>query len=249
MPVCEVDLRAGRRLALRLARPRRRELDMDGEYREVSPPERIVFTEPWGGAVARDAQHRRLRRGRRRHDDHLHARLLRRSAARDAALETGMKERHDAELRSPRGATSAERPAAALSSARGARPPARSRGHVHDAVGRALGAVVRARASRARGRPRRRRACSRAAACTWRARHGGSASTPSPPGAPSGRGSTSPSMRSTVSSRSCQKHRCPAIAPTSGSGCGVAPGRVGARARRRPRAPTSSRSGPCTGTR
>ena len=46
---------------------------------------------------------------------------------------------------------------------------------------------------------------------TWRARHGGQRLDAVAAGRAGGRGRTSPSMRSTVSSRSCQKQRCPAI--------------------------------------
>ena len=122
-------------------------------------------------------------------------------------------------------------------------------GHVHDAVRRALGAVVRAREVALRGRRPRRRACSPAPASRAGRARRGSASTPSPPGAPSGRGQQ-PRRRcaARVSSRSCQKHRCPAIAPDVGQRQPVAPGRVGEAARRRARAPTSTRSGPCRGT-
>lgn len=49
MPVCEVDLRAGGPWSFVWRRSDGRELRMDGVYREVAPPERLVFTEAWGG--------------------------------------------------------------------------------------------------------------------------------------------------------------------------------------------------------
>ena len=49
MPVCEVDLRPGGawHFAWRMADGN--EMEMRGVYREVSPPERLVSTESWGG--------------------------------------------------------------------------------------------------------------------------------------------------------------------------------------------------------
>jgi uncharacterized protein YndB with AHSA1/START domain len=49
MPVCEVDLRSGGAWRFVWRSADGRELRMDGVYREVSPPERMVFTEAWGG--------------------------------------------------------------------------------------------------------------------------------------------------------------------------------------------------------
>jgi uncharacterized protein YndB with AHSA1/START domain len=48
MPVCEVDLRAGGAWRFGWRGPDGRELGMEGEYREVSAPERLVATERWG---------------------------------------------------------------------------------------------------------------------------------------------------------------------------------------------------------
>ena len=48
MPVCEIDLRPGGAWHFVWRGPGGSELGMDGEYREVAPPERIVFTERWG---------------------------------------------------------------------------------------------------------------------------------------------------------------------------------------------------------
>jgi uncharacterized protein YndB with AHSA1/START domain len=48
MPVCEVDLRAGGAWRFVWRQADGTELEMRGEYREVTPPERIVNTEAWG---------------------------------------------------------------------------------------------------------------------------------------------------------------------------------------------------------
>jgi uncharacterized protein YndB with AHSA1/START domain len=49
MPVCELDLRPGGawHFAWRMADGN--EMEMRGVYREVSPPDRLVWTESWGG--------------------------------------------------------------------------------------------------------------------------------------------------------------------------------------------------------
>jgi uncharacterized protein YndB with AHSA1/START domain len=49
MPVCEIDLRAGGRWRFAWRHADGSEMEMTGEYREVSPPERLVSTESWGG--------------------------------------------------------------------------------------------------------------------------------------------------------------------------------------------------------
>jgi uncharacterized protein YndB with AHSA1/START domain len=48
MPVCELDLRRGGKWRFVWRRPGRPDMTLHGEYREVSPPERLVFTENWG---------------------------------------------------------------------------------------------------------------------------------------------------------------------------------------------------------
>jgi uncharacterized protein YndB with AHSA1/START domain len=48
MPVCEIDLRAGGAWHFVWRRSDGTEMEMHGEYREVSPPERLVSTESWG---------------------------------------------------------------------------------------------------------------------------------------------------------------------------------------------------------
>ena len=49
MPTCEVDLRAGGAYRYVWSRPGRSDMEVRGVYREVAPPERLVFTEAWGG--------------------------------------------------------------------------------------------------------------------------------------------------------------------------------------------------------
>jgi uncharacterized protein YndB with AHSA1/START domain len=48
MPVCEVDLRPGGKWRFEWRRSDGTEIKLHGEYREVSPPERVVQTESWG---------------------------------------------------------------------------------------------------------------------------------------------------------------------------------------------------------
>ena len=49
MPVCEIDLRPGGAWHFVWRGPDGTEMEMRGEYREVTPPERLVQTESWGG--------------------------------------------------------------------------------------------------------------------------------------------------------------------------------------------------------
>jgi uncharacterized protein YndB with AHSA1/START domain len=49
MPVCEVDLRPGGAWHFVWRMADGNEMDMRGVYREVSPPDRLVSTETWGG--------------------------------------------------------------------------------------------------------------------------------------------------------------------------------------------------------
>jgi uncharacterized protein YndB with AHSA1/START domain len=49
MPVCEIDLRPGGAWRFGWRREDGTEMEMHGVYREVTPPERIVHTEQWGG--------------------------------------------------------------------------------------------------------------------------------------------------------------------------------------------------------
>jgi uncharacterized protein YndB with AHSA1/START domain len=49
MPVCEVDLRPGGTWRFVWRHADGHEMEMRGVYREVTPPERLVSTESWGG--------------------------------------------------------------------------------------------------------------------------------------------------------------------------------------------------------
>lgn len=49
MPVCEIDLRPGGAWHFVWRRSDGTEMGMHGVYREIKPPERVVFTERWGG--------------------------------------------------------------------------------------------------------------------------------------------------------------------------------------------------------
>ena len=48
MPVCEIDLRPGGAWRYVYRQPDGTEMTLQGSYREVAPPERIVSTESWG---------------------------------------------------------------------------------------------------------------------------------------------------------------------------------------------------------
>ncbi len=49
MPVCEIDLRPGGTWHFVWRRSDGTEMGMRGEYREITPPGRLVSTESWGG--------------------------------------------------------------------------------------------------------------------------------------------------------------------------------------------------------
>jgi len=49
MPVCEIDLKPGGTWHFVWRQSDVNEMGMQGVYREISPPERLVFTESWGG--------------------------------------------------------------------------------------------------------------------------------------------------------------------------------------------------------
>ena len=49
MPVCEIDLRPGGAWHFVWRRANGTQMEMRGVYREVTPPERLVSTESWGG--------------------------------------------------------------------------------------------------------------------------------------------------------------------------------------------------------
>lgn len=49
MPVCEIDLRPGGAWHFVWRSSDGSEMEMHGRYREITPPERLVSTESWGG--------------------------------------------------------------------------------------------------------------------------------------------------------------------------------------------------------
>jgi len=49
MPVCEIDLRPGGKWHFKWHHANGQDMEMQGVYREVKPPERLVSTESWGG--------------------------------------------------------------------------------------------------------------------------------------------------------------------------------------------------------
>ena len=48
MPICEVDLRPGGTYRFVWRKPHGTEITITGTYREIRPPEKLVFTESWG---------------------------------------------------------------------------------------------------------------------------------------------------------------------------------------------------------
>jgi len=91
MPVCEIDLRPGGEWHFVWRRTDGTEMEMRGEYREITPPERLVCTESWGGDWPETLNTLILTE-----DDGkttmTQTVLYPSKEARDAALETGMKE-------------------------------------------------------------------------------------------------------------------------------------------------------------
>lgn len=91
MPVCEIDLRPGGKWHFVWRGSDSGELEMHGEYREVSPPERVVHTESWGEDWPETLNTLVLSEedGKTTVSTTI---LYPSKEARDAALETGMKE-------------------------------------------------------------------------------------------------------------------------------------------------------------
>jgi uncharacterized protein YndB with AHSA1/START domain len=91
MPLCEIDLRPGGKWHFVWRKSDGTEMAMNGEYREIMPPERLVSTEAWGGdwpetlntLVLSETDGRTLART---------TILYPSMEARDAATKTGMKE-------------------------------------------------------------------------------------------------------------------------------------------------------------
>jgi uncharacterized protein YndB with AHSA1/START domain len=91
MPVCEIDLRPGGAWHFVWRRADGTEMEMRGEYREVTPPERLVSTESWGGDWPETINTVTLSEedGKTTITQTV---LYPSQEARDAALETGMKD-------------------------------------------------------------------------------------------------------------------------------------------------------------
>ena len=90
-PVCEIDLRPGGEWHYVWRKSDGSEMGMRGEYREVAPPERLVSTETWGPEWPETINTLLLSE----QDGKTTIRLTVRypsKEARDAALETGMKD-------------------------------------------------------------------------------------------------------------------------------------------------------------
>jgi uncharacterized protein YndB with AHSA1/START domain len=91
MPVCEIDLRPGGAWHFVWRRGDGTEMEMRGTYREVVPPERVVSTESWGGDWPETLN--TLTLSEEDGKTTVAQRVLYPSKeARDAALQTGMKD-------------------------------------------------------------------------------------------------------------------------------------------------------------
>jgi uncharacterized protein YndB with AHSA1/START domain len=91
MPVCEIDLRPGGAWRFVWRRSDGTEMAMHGEYREVTPPERLISTESWGGDWPETINTLTLVENDGQTTVTLKI-LYPSKQARDAALQTGMKE-------------------------------------------------------------------------------------------------------------------------------------------------------------
>ena len=91
MPVCEIDLRPGGAWHRVWRHADGNEMEMRGVYREITPPERLVTTESWGGDWPETLNTLILTEedGKTTMTQTV---LYPSKDARDAALETGMKE-------------------------------------------------------------------------------------------------------------------------------------------------------------
>ena len=94
MPVCEIDLRPGGSWHMVWRQSDGTEMGMRGAYREVTPPERLVSTESWGGDWPETVNTLLLseKDGKTTITQTI---LYPSKEARDAALKTGMKDGMD----------------------------------------------------------------------------------------------------------------------------------------------------------
>lgn len=91
MPICEIDLRPGGAWHFVWRRSDGTEMEMHGVYKEITPPERLVSTESWGGDWPETLN--TLILSEENGKTTIMIRMLYPSQeARDAALKTGMKE-------------------------------------------------------------------------------------------------------------------------------------------------------------
>jgi len=91
MPVCEIDLRVGGAWHFVWRQADGTEMAMRGEYREVTPPERLVSTERWGDPFPETVNTVVLTEDAGKTTITVTI-LYPSQEARDAALKTGMKE-------------------------------------------------------------------------------------------------------------------------------------------------------------
>jgi uncharacterized protein YndB with AHSA1/START domain len=91
MPVCELDLRPGGKWHFVWRRSDGSEMSMRGVYKEIVPPERLVSTESWGGDWPETVNTLVLSEKDGKTTINLTV-LYPSKEARDAALQTGMKE-------------------------------------------------------------------------------------------------------------------------------------------------------------
>ena len=91
MPVCEIDLRPGGSWHCEWRRTNGAAMGMRGVYREIKPPERLVSTESWGGDWPETLNTLVLTEADGKTTMTLTI-LYPSKEARDAALQTGMKE-------------------------------------------------------------------------------------------------------------------------------------------------------------
>ncbi len=91
MPVCQIDLKPGGAWHFVWRRSDGTEMGMRGEYREITPPERLVSTESWGGDWP-ETLNTLILSGEHGKTTITLTVLYPSKKARDAALQTGMKE-------------------------------------------------------------------------------------------------------------------------------------------------------------
>jgi uncharacterized protein YndB with AHSA1/START domain len=94
MPVCEIDLRPGGAWRYVYRKDDGSEMTLQGSYREVAPPERLVATESWGPQWPETVNTTVLTESDGQTTITITVRYPSKEA-RDAALQTGMKEGMD----------------------------------------------------------------------------------------------------------------------------------------------------------